>query len=147
MQTFLPYPDFQKSAAVLDDKRLNNQINETTVILRTLLGSYRVGKGWPNHPVTKMWRGYEGCLATYQEACCGEYARRNSQHHTGWYTLQGLEDVYEHLRMPGDAPTWLGDDRVHRSHRSNLLRKLPEHYGQFGWVEPPDLPYMYPAPV
>jgi hypothetical protein len=42
-------------------------------------------------------------------------------------------------------PSWWGDDAVHASHRSNLLRKLPEHYSRFGWSEPCDLPYVWPT--
>jgi len=29
---------------------------------------------------------------------------------------------------------------------SNLLRKMPEHYKQFGWTEPDTLPYIWPTP-
>ena len=36
---------------------------------------------------------------------------------------------------------------MHASHRSNLLRKEPAHYTQFGWTEPPDLPYVWPVPM
>jgi hypothetical protein len=43
-------------------------------------------------------------------------------------------------------PSWLGDERVHSSHRSNLLRKRPEHYGLLGWTEGPDMPYHWPLP-
>ena len=38
----------------------------------------------------------------------------------------------------------LGDERLHTSHRSNLLRKAPEWYGQFGWTEAPDMAYWWP---
>jgi hypothetical protein len=41
-------------------------------------------------------------------------------------------------------PPWLGDEAVHASHRSNLLRKNPTHYGQFGWEESTDLEYVWP---
>jgi hypothetical protein len=44
-------------------------------------------------------------------------------------------------------PLWLGDPAVHAGYRSNLLRKDPEHYGRFGWSEPPDLPYVWPVAV
>ncbi len=36
MQTFLPYPDFARSAAVLDPARLGKQRVETLQILRAL---------------------------------------------------------------------------------------------------------------
>jgi hypothetical protein len=34
---------------------------------------------------------------------------------------------------------------LHDSHRSNLLRKDPQWYGQFGWTVPDDLPYVWPV--
>lgn len=49
--------------------------------------------------------------------------------------------VYE----TGD-PLWLGNKEFHSAHRSNLLRKDPIHYGQFGWTEPDDFPYVWPTP-
>jgi hypothetical protein len=42
-------------------------------------------------------------------------------------------------------PPWLGDNTFHASHKSNLLRKDPVWYGQFGWSEPTDLPYVWPV--
>jgi hypothetical protein len=38
-----------------------------------------------------------------------------------------------------------GDDAVHRSHRSALVRKDPEHYRPRFPDVPPDLPYVWPA--
>ena len=35
--------------------------------------------------------------------------------------------------------------RLHRSHQSNLLRKEPAYYRQFGWNVPEDLPYFWPV--
>jgi hypothetical protein len=47
VQTFLPYPDFAASAAVLDTKRLGKQRVETVQVLRGLtLPTY----GWRHHP-------------------------------------------------------------------------------------------------
>lgn len=54
VQTFLPYPDFERSAAVLDPARLGKQRVETLQVLRALeLPDY----GWRNHPAVGMWRG------------------------------------------------------------------------------------------
>ncbi len=93
-----------------------------------------------------MWRGHENALALYHRRCCNEYQRRNGQQHTGRFTLEGLiAKLGVDIANP-DMPPWLGDERVHASHRSNLIRKDPEHYGQFGWDEPPDMPYYYPTP-
>ena len=47
--------------------------------------------------------------------------------------------------LPSKPPPWLGDDRLHASHRSALLRRDPAHYEPLGWSEPDDLPIFYPA--
>jgi len=41
------------------------------------------------------------------------------------------------------SPSWLGNSDFDASHRSNLLRKDPEHYAQFGWTESDNLPYVW----
>ena len=64
MQTFLPYSDFEKTARCLDNKRLGKQRVETLQILND---------SWPNHPATKMWRNYKGCLAEYGLIICEEW--------------------------------------------------------------------------
>jgi hypothetical protein len=135
MQTFLPYPDFTKSARCLDRQRLGKQRVEVLQLLRALLVP---GSGWANHPAAKMWRGREGCLAAYGVAICQEWKRR------------GYKDTCEFkiitLADPSMCmPLWLGDPAFHASHRSNLLRKDADHYGQFGWTEPSDLPYVWPV--
>jgi hypothetical protein len=37
----------------------------------------------------------------------------------------------------------LGREDFHESHRSNLLRKDPDHYYKFGWTEPTNLEYVW----
>ena len=57
MQTFLPYPDFKKTAKCLDYRRLGKQRVECKQILNALQkrkGGITKG-GWVNHPATKMW--------------------------------------------------------------------------------------------
>lgn len=82
-----------------------------------------------------MWRGHETALATYMAACISEWVHRGFRNTmvcpvpTGSYT----------------EPSWLGDDAVHAAYRSNLLRKDPTWYGQFGWTEPDNLPYIWPV--
>jgi hypothetical protein len=45
MQTFLPYPDFRKSAEVLDRQRLGKQRVEGLQLINSLAGITN-GKGW-----------------------------------------------------------------------------------------------------
>lgn len=140
MQTFLPYVSFAKCAAVLDNKRLGKQRVETMQIMKALT----TGVGWIHHPATKMWAGYEHALMRYQEATCHE-----------WHEVRGFKDtcldktIELLLAAPGyyttDDPFWLGDRRVHLTHRANLLRKDPIHYGQFGWPMKPREGYYWPV--
>lgn len=135
MQTFLPYPSFSESMACLDDSRLGNQVyREGMTLLRG---------GWPNHPASKMWRGYEDALVQYLVAGVEELFNRGKDY-TGrpWYIeLMSYPDRQGLANMP----PWLGDPAFHASHRSNLLRKDPVWYGRFGWAEPDNLPYVWPV--
>jgi len=141
MQTFLPYPSFELSAKVLDTKRLGKQRVETKQIL-TALDYKRVGGkyGWQNHPATLMWEGHYDLLVCYGITICEEWrARGYKDTLLPWFTER------LHNRSENFQPTWIGDPAFHASHRSNLLRKDPEYYGKFGWVEAPDLPYVWPV--
>lgn len=137
MQTFLPYADFNKSVECLDYRRLGKQRIECKQILKILLNQTE-SKAWHNHPATKMWRGYEGALASYGEAVCKEWIKRGYK--------DGQFD-YFHFRavcLPNKLPPWLGNKEFHEAHRSNLLRKDKDYYSMYGWNEPNDLPYIWP---
>ena len=75
MQTFLPYQDFDKTASVLDSRRLNKQILECYQILK-VLNNPDPKAGWRNHPAVKMWRGHENALFDYTLAMIREADRR-----------------------------------------------------------------------
>jgi len=136
MQTFLPYPDFKKSAACLDNKRLNRQIMEAKIIYDIIIEN-RTSGGWVNHPATAMWRGYPEALALYINACLDEWKINRKKNHS--YEKIPIADE-KNVKMP----PWLGGERLHRSHRSNLLRK-DAWYDQFGWTESWDIPYFWPV--
>lgn len=133
MQTFLPYPDFKKSVEILDYKRLGKQRVETFQVLNILLGRTST-KGWVNHPVTKMWRGYESALQTYQNFTIQEWIKRGYRNNM----------PFEKILIETQMPPWIGDERLHRSHRSNLLRKDWEYYCVY-FNEDPSLPYFWPT--
>ena len=129
MQTFLPYPDFEKSLQALDYRRLGKQRVEAFQILRAI----RQGGGWSNHPATNMWRGHVNALKLYHNLCIDEWLQR------------GYQNRMKKMRITGPVcyPPWFGREDFHAAHRSNLLRKDPEFYGRYGWLEPPDLPYIW----
>ncbi|SRR5487761_2180339 len=133
MQTFLPYPDFRASATCLDYRRLGKQRLEARQLLRVLQNPEQ--RGWRRHPAALMWSGYEDALALYMNAIITEWKRR------GFHNSMELAQIPDAPPMPW----WLGDPAFHAAHRSNLLRKDPVFYGQYGWSEPPDLPYIWPV--
>jgi len=139
MQTFLPYSDFQKSAKCLDNKRLGKQRVECLQILNCLLVKET---RWKNHPAVLMWRGYENWLVGYGSWICSEWINRRFKD-----TCYGkIVDMGAYIyHYPKEPPPWLEDERLHSSHRSNLLRKNSDWYGQYNWTEPNDLSYFWPT--
>lgn len=136
MQTFVPYANISSSAEVLDYRRLGKQRVETLQILNVLCG-LRSG-GWTNHPAVKMWRNHEHGLAAYGVTICEVWIAMG-------YKDTVLEKIKQVCEPDGlDMPEWWGNELVHSSHRANLLRKLPEHYGKYGWTEDPNTPYYWP---
>ena len=138
VNTFLPWPDEIKTAKSLDNKRLGKQRVEALQILRANLG---LTKGWRNHPAAVMWRGHEGALIEYTVAMCDEWVARG-------YVDNVRAQVYELFRVHKittrsyEKPWWWGKQKFHRSHKSNLKRKDPDHYR---FNVPDDLPYQWPT--
>ena len=148
MQTFLPYPDYHRSARVLDRQRLGKQCVECGQIYDALQKA-REGRrvGWINHPATLMWKGYTYSLVFDWLHMSIEWGQRGYQGHGKVFQIVeelGLayfpQEGHKHV-----DPPWLGNDKFHASHRAALLAKLPEHYGQFGWQEQPKIEYWWPT--
>jgi hypothetical protein len=118
MQTFLPYSDFIKSVQSLDYRRLGKQRVETYQVLNILLDR-TPSRGWRNHPVTKMWTGYEEALKLYQNITIGEWISR------GYKNNMAFELVDKSALK---FPDWLGNDDFHKSHRYKLSWKNWEWY-------------------
>lgn len=130
MQTFLPYPDFKKSASVLDYRRLGKQRIEALQIFKALtVCNY----GWKNHPIVKMWKGYENALIEYKNVMIEEWIR------SGYNNTMVIDKIYN----PIIYPQWLGNEEFHASHRSNLLSKDYQYYSQFNWKEKPGREYIW----
>jgi len=129
MQTFLPEPTFALAVSRLDPRRLGKQRVEALQILNALADPTY---GWQHHPAVRMWRGWEANLRGYLNLCIHEWIYR------GFNNTMSFADNFCYA-----APPWLTEDFV-QSHRSNLLRKAPDWYGQFDWDVPNDLPYVWP---
>lgn len=158
MQTFAPETSFERCAQVLDRLRLASQRRECCQLLYANDPHIRVGtpeliakknamaergdppkRGWGSHPAARMWAGRTPALLLYLQAMDNEWLRR------GYKSNLIIPDVSA-THGPVVLPSWWGGEEFHASHRSNLLRKLPEHYSMFGWTEPPDLEYVWPGP-
>ena len=135
MQTFLPYPEFSRSAEVLDYRRLGKQRLEAKQIYLALS---RTSGGWQNHPAVKMWRGHKEVLAHYGMAICSEWCKRGYKDSLlVWFAARAW--------TPCIYPKWIYDPAFHTAHQSNLIRKNPEFYGPLFPGVPDDLPYIWPA--
>lgn len=137
MQSFLPYPEFDKSAKVLDYRRLGKMRVEAYQLLRAIQG---VTKGWRNHPAAVMWRGYEYALCQYGLAMCDEWISRGYND----TMRERFIDAMDNLEDTG-MPPWLGDEDFHRSHQSNLIRKDPVFYTPLFPDVPDNLEYVWPS--
>ncbi|MFF0205201.1 MSMEG_6728 family protein [Streptomyces sp. NPDC005017] len=149
MQTFLPDPDFRRSALLLDRRRLGKQRVEALQVLRGLTVE---GYGWRRHPAVRMWAGYEEALVCYGLEICRVWREQGHQDTcadslvAGFTAARPGATVRDQLVLAaaGELPPWIGDDAFHRSHRSALVRKDPEAYGDLFPGTPADLPYVWP---
>ena len=142
MQTFLPFPDFGTSAAVLDRRRLGKQRVENLQIMTALM----TGRGFVNHPATLMWRKYEWALLEYHRRIVGEWVDNRGYRDT---TLEKVETLYYKNRRWTEEkimPYWLGDPDFHEAHQSNLIQKDPWYYLRYFPDVPTELPYIWPEP-
>lgn len=141
MQTFVPEATYAECARVLDRQRLGKQRVECLQIMNVITGTV-TSRGWQNHPACNMWRDNPEALLSYTGAICKEWTDRGyvdtCMHKTATVLGAVVVPVEEY-------PEWWGDYRVHASHRSNLLRKDPDHYRQY-WPDDSDkLDYYWPV--
>ena len=149
VNTFLPFADFEQSMRVLDGRRLLKQRVEAQQVLNALIKvndhseSNSKKRGWVNHPVVKMWRGYEEALKQYINCAIIESERRGYKNKMPKHvvSMDGIGDKVE-------KPWWFGWPLFHQSHQASLLRKDPKYYA----TSFPDLPaemkdrgYLWPA--
>lgn len=132
MQTFLPCPDFRRSAKALDDGRLPNQVNECTAIYRALTE----GTGYRWHPAARMWRGFEDALLLYRAVCVNGCVERGIAR--DFVELDATTEMLDVLDpanflawrygyitdsklMP--VPPWFGWEPFHEAHQAALVSK------------------------
>lgn len=139
MNTFLPYPDFQRSAFVLDDEHLENQRRGCLYVLNAIAKHV---KGNTPLPSVRMWTRHPHALTLYALAICDECEVRGIPDKK---LRSKILQASATLPLEMDLPAWIGDPRVHVSHQSNLIRLNPEHYQKLFPGVPNNLPYYWPV--
>lgn len=140
MQTFLPFPEFDRTASVLDRQRLGKQRVETLQILNALSDP---DYGWQSHPAVTMWRGYELALIDYGVAICDEWISR------GYKDTCRDKILAKRSAFAGgslEAPWWLPLPKLYLSHRAALYRKAPDSYPAFQTAAALHHEYWWPVP-
>lgn len=143
MQTFLPFESFDDSAACLDMRRLGKQRVEGYQLLLQLCGVRMVDfpvwvprlGGW-NHPAMAMWAGHEIQLVEYISAMCREWTKRGYKDSCLEKSVFVLNIVKQNDWLT-EKPDWVFDDKVRKTHRSNLLLKDFDFYKT---IFPEDVP-------
>ena len=119
--------DFQKCAESLCNRRLIKQNLESTQLLDIMFDiptkSGKPKTGWLNHPALIAWRNTPGALIAYTTYTVLESKKRGFKVD---YYIQKLDD-YKKFTTSLRNPVWLGDEKIHSSHRVRLLQK--------GWEE------------
>lgn len=135
MQTFMPYPDFSRTAKVLDMKRLGKQRVEAKQILLALEGEKKNSR-FINHPAVQMWKGYNLALCVYGYNICWEWrVNRGYEDSVSKFFELRLSSVTSDDCFIDDSnilfPSWIGDKKFHHSHKCKLLQKNFEHYSKY----------------
>lgn len=126
MQIFFPLNTAEASVRCLDNKRLVNQILREC---KTLING-----GWSNHPVSKLWAGYEIGLCCYaldgiQELRHRGLASDTIDDHESWWSGR----LAYYCSQPGakvGIPDLVYEPEFQLAHRSNLLAKDFEWYSR-----------------
>lgn len=139
MQTFVPFHQHHASARVLDNKRLNSQINEAKQLIKAISRSAQdpAYRGWSRHPAALMWKQCLPGLRHYHNVMLTEWWERGYARTEGRYT-------YRPSLCTTELPWWWGGP-IHVSHRANLVRKLPSYYSFYFPDADPSLPYVWPG--
>lgn len=131
MQVFLPEPDFNECARVLDQKRLVKQLLEGRQIMTILVGENK-SNAWVNHPAVKMFSGAHSLLFLYLSSIRYEMQTRGYKWKNNWTEIERM--MRENMQ-PLTYPAWMKSDQhinnVITTHRGRLYEKSPELYPQY----------------
>lgn len=139
MQTFLSHYCALDIARSLDDKRLNKQILECDQLLDLILGIK--DNQWKNHPACRMWIDYPDVLLFYRNTMRDEWRYRGKNDSRGY--RHDISVDIDNITYP----PFMQDPRIILSHRSNLMKKYPQFYSKYGWMDFGLEGYYWPVPL
>ena len=82
-----------------------------------------------------MWSGYATALQMYMDICIEEWIERGF--------VNNMQRANPQCYVDTKMPKWVGNKQLHRSHKSNLMRKDDSYYSQYKWKVPSNLPYYW----
>lgn len=131
MNVFVPFTEFDRCAAFLDNSRLNKQLAEGAQIMRVI--DVWPNAAWSHHPAVMSWVGHLDALFVYLHHIELERLERGFNTHREWLNI--LDQFVEfYVGMPFDYPSWWGNEAVHKSHYDNLLLKFAGRpHGDYVW--------------
>ncbi len=141
MNTFIISNNFEDTAKILDNKRLNKQITEGMQLILVFFRKLNIindnKKGWLNHPVQKIWKDQNQTIYIYQlinyiDQMYYEWVRRSYKH--CWiqrreYFLELIDNNKNLFGNKNDIINWTND--CFTIMKGNLLRKKFDYYSQF----------------
>jgi hypothetical protein len=143
MLTYMTRGKYGASYGDLSDPILYQTMQHSMQIFDHLTGVKELEN--PNHPVLRMWEGYEFALGIY--AMMGNlewtFKRGYADHEVGMFFYKAIKEMQsDDVGFVYETPPWVGDPAVIRSHRSNLQRRTR---APSVWKDcPKDWPYIWP---
>lgn len=134
MQVFVPYANPNKTAKVLDNRRLNKQIIECIQILSANTGidvDWKIPKYVYNHPNTLLWKDGSRYLIKYCHTLIFEYSIRTRKKH------KCLDIIYKFIQLTAHLDYSKYDNLKHltpefcKMHQQKLLEKDYEYYSKY----------------
>ena len=122
----VPYPNFIRSARVLETQRIAKMLDWIDELLDP-----RASDKIKKSSSYSAWRDAPNALADYGNALSKELISRGLKQ--GGYT----PFPYNLTRLPYSLPYWFGNPDLHKWHRSYLFTNNPDHFRKF-WPEPPE---------
>ena len=129
----LPVANFQASSIMMPLPEVCSQIRTIQQIYYVLRRERRRGDLPRISRKIAMWKHYDEVLY-----CYGHHLEKSIN---SYFDIPPIgDDFMTHL------PPWFGNPEIHASHRAFLLKRNPEHYGQFGWSKK-RMPLKFPVPT